>query len=83
MAEEIFDIVDEKFCVPMGGLEIVRKYVERQEQKTATMATGMIMGMLFGMAIGIAIHRTGTGMCMGMVIGMLIGMVADIQRNRE
>ena len=37
---------DEKFCVPMGGLEIVRKYVRAgQEAKVNNIANGMSLGM--------------------------------------
>ena len=35
---------DEKFCVPMGGLEIVRKYVKADERRSEGMASGMVMG---------------------------------------
>lgn len=32
---------DEKFCVPMGGLEIVRKYVKADERRSEGVASGM------------------------------------------
>ena len=35
---------DEKFCVPIGGLEIVRKYVKADERRAEGMASGMVMG---------------------------------------
>lgn len=35
---------DEKFCVPMGGLEIVRKYVKADERRSEGMASGMSIG---------------------------------------
>ena len=66
---------DEKFCVPMSGLEIVRKYVSNQENVAKSMSLGMSMGMLFGMAIGITTHKIGTCMCTGMMLGMVLGLV--------
>ncbi len=36
---------DEKFCVPMGGLEIVRKYVKADERRSEGMASGMSIGL--------------------------------------
>lgn len=78
---------DEKFCVPMGGLEIVRKYVnEKYQAQGENMSKGMILGMFIGMAIGIALGaatgKMGTNMTMGMCVGMVIGMsVAVAHRN--
>ena len=39
---------DEKFCVPMGGLEIVRKYVKADERRSEGMASGTLLGMVMG-----------------------------------
>ena len=36
----------EKFCVPMGGLEIVRKYVKADERRSEGMASGTLLGMV-------------------------------------
>ena len=38
----------EKFCVPMGGLEIVRKYVKADERRSEGMASGTLLGMDMG-----------------------------------
>lgn len=79
---------DEKFCVPMSGLEIVRKYVkEGQEAKVNHIATGMSLGMCIGLAIGAAIgaatDRVGTWMCVGMSVGMMLGMVMGNRKNSK
>ena len=37
---------NEKFCVPMGGLEIVRKYVKADERQSVSMASGMSIAAL-------------------------------------
>ena len=70
---------NEKFCVPMGGLEIVRKYVKADERRAEGMASGMSIGMCIGMAVGAAIgastDKIGTWMCVGMSVGMMLGMV--------
>ena len=73
---------DEKFCVPMGGLEIVRKYVSNQENVAKSMSFGISMGMLFGMAIGITTHKIGTCMCAGMMLGMILGLVNGTRKIR-
>ena len=39
---------DEKFCVPMGGLEIVRKYVKADERRSEGMASGTLLVMVMG-----------------------------------
>lgn len=69
---------DEKFCVPMGGLEIVRNYVRNADEKLAKVSNGMNIGMLIGLAVGCAVgtatKNLGTWMCIGMVLGMLFGM---------
>ena len=68
---------DEKFCVPMGGLEIVRKYVKADERQSESMASGMSIGMCIGIAVGAAIgastDKIGIWMCVGMSIGMMFG----------
>ena len=74
---------DEKFCVPMGGLEIVRKYVNNQENVAKSMSLGMSMGMLFGMAIGITTHKIGTCMCTGMMLGMVLGLVNGTRKKKD
>ena len=69
---------DEKFCVPMGGLEILRNYVNGQEKLEERISSGMTMGMMIGMAIGTAVgvatKNIGTYMCVGMLLGMVVGM---------
>ena len=74
---------DEKFCVPMGGLEIVRKYVSNQENVAKSMSLGMSMGMLLGMAIGITTHKIGTCMCTGMMLGMILGLVNGTRKKKD
>ena len=78
---------DEKFCVPMGGLEIVRKYVRADEIKSEGIASGMSIGMCVGMAVGAAIgastDKIGIWMCVGMSVGMMLGMVMGNRKNSE
>ncbi len=78
---------DDKFCVPMGGLEIVRKYVKADERRYEGMASGMSIGMCIGMAVGAAIgaatDKIGIWMCIGMSIGMMLGMAMGNKKNRE
>lgn len=77
---------DEKFCVPMGGLEIVRTFVkEKQETQANNMASGMSIRMCIGLAIGTSIgaatHNMGTWMCVGMLLGMVVGMTRGKRQN--
>lgn len=77
---------DEKFCVPMGGLEIVRTFVkEKQETQANKMASGMSIRMCIGLAIGTSIgaatHNMGTWMCVGMLLGMVVGMTRGKRQN--
>ncbi|WP_022759645.1 NUDIX domain-containing protein [Butyrivibrio fibrisolvens] len=78
---------DEKFCVPMGGLEIVRKYIKSDERRSEGMASGMPIGMgtglAVGAAIGIATGRIGIWMSVGMIFGMLLGMAMGNRKNSE
>lgn len=37
---------EEKFCVPMGGLEIVRRHVNSQENESSGLAIGMCLGTI-------------------------------------
>ncbi len=78
---------NEKFCVPMGGLEIVRKYVNEQENMSNYMVRGMSVGMSTGMfigaAIGIVTDRIGTFMCMGMIWGMIFGSILGKRKNNN
>ena len=78
---------DEKFCVPMGGLEIVRKYAKADERRSEAVASGMSIGMCIGMAVGAAIgastDKIGTWMCVGMSVGMILGMVVGNRKNSE
>ncbi|MCR5469229.1 MAG: NUDIX domain-containing protein [Lachnospiraceae bacterium] len=77
---------DEKFCVPMGGLEIVRKYVaEKREDESNSVSHGMSIGMCIGIAIGTAVgaatDNMGTWMCIGMVLGMVVGMSMGFKKE--
>lgn len=77
---------DEKFCVPMGGLEIVRNFIkEKQETQANKMASGMSIRMCIGLAIGTSIgaatHNMGTWMCVGMLLGMVVGMTRGKRQN--
>jgi len=78
---------DEKFCVPMGGIEIVRNYVKADERRSEGMASGMSIGMCIGMAVGAAIgastDKIGIWMCVGMSVGMMLGMVVENRKNSE
>lgn len=78
---------DEKFCVPMGGLEIVRKYVKADERRSERMSYGMSIGMGTGLAVGYAIgaatDKIGIWMCVGMSVGMMLGMVMGNRMNSE
>jgi len=78
---------DEKFCVPMGGLEIVRKYVKADERRSERMSYGMSIGMGTGLAvgaiIGAATDRVGTWMCVGMIFGMILRMAMGNRENSE
>ena len=78
---------DEKFCVSMGGLEIVRKYVKAVERRSEGMASGMSIGMCIGIAVGVAIgaatDKIPIWMCVGMSVGMMLGMVMGSRKNRE
>ncbi len=78
---------DEKFCVPMGGLEIIRKYVKADERRSEGIASAMSIGMCIGMAVGAAIgaatDKIGIWMCVGMSIGMMLGMVFGNRQNAE
>ena len=78
---------DEKFCVPMGGLEIVRKYVKADERRSEGMASGMSIGMCIGIAVGTAIgvstDKIRTWMCVGMSVGMILGMVMGNRKNSK
>ena len=78
---------DEKFCVPMGGLEIVCKYVKADERRSEGMASGMSIGMCIGIAVGVAIgaatDKIAIWMCVGMSIGMMLGMVMGNRKNSE
>ncbi|MCR4831137.1 MAG: NUDIX domain-containing protein [Pseudobutyrivibrio sp.] len=75
---------DEKFCVPMGGLEIVRNYVRNADEKLEKVSNGVNIGMLIGLAVGCAVgtatKNLGTWMCIGMVLGMLFGMSVGTKR---
>ncbi|MCR5417186.1 MAG: NUDIX domain-containing protein [Pseudobutyrivibrio sp.] len=87
--EEVYEACqpprDEKFCVPMGGLEIVRNYVNSQEDRAHTISSGMTIGICIGLAIGTAIgaatKNTGTWMCVGMFVGMILGMYSGARKN--
>lgn len=79
---------DEKFCVPMGGLEIVRKFVTQDRENKAnnissSMPRGMCLGIAIGAAIGVATHNIGTWMCIGMTLGMAFGTAHGVQQNKN
>jgi isopentenyldiphosphate isomerase len=80
---------DEKFCVPMGGLELVRKYIyenlrERSDYAAKGMWWGMLTGMAIGAVIGVTQGRIGSYMVNGMIFGMILGQAVAIARiNRK
>lgn len=74
---------DEKYCVPMGGLEMIRNYV-KEEQEEDNLSYGMVIGMCCGLAIGTAIDVSSNSghiwMIIGMGLGMLVGMLGGRHR---
>ena len=78
---------DEKFCVPMGGLEIVRRYVKERERRFdsvfSCMCIGVLIGITIGAAFGVINYRIGTWMTVGMMLGLIGGFVASRTIRRE